>query len=1448
MLSSQDRHVSAPRKHYESDPDRPRHTTASTQRYTSEYGVGTAMPDKPHRNSRRADTSGNPLAFESVPSANKYSSPREQPYMRGPSYYTSSEPQAQVPTGPMTVTGVASSSRSRAHDPDIYAYAKRKTDKQSPRSSEEKIYGADQIKPSRATQQLRSGHHTANPVPQSGTAYAASSQYQSARDATSSSMHHKDRNKDQGEHRERRRDRRRDQERIHEEEERLRERAAIEKELEKQRRREERRTERDREKERERRREERELERARRHGSRARDESRTVNTVYPNAALVASKHQGSTDQVPSSSSNVALPSTQYAIAAGNRPHVTNDPRRDNISSMQTAPPHVPEKERKARRSQRDKVLAQQYAQDSGVSSSEQEQARERLTRDRRHALRDANGDAHYSGPSGSENERGPGYERRKYKAAQDPYAALRQHSVGPQVNANMPSSIQHGSYGPADAETPVVRSKTPFTPGQDRARDVGPMPVQMQSSTQSGQQLSYHDLGSQQQSRTLSHRPSQSDMPRGYGTGPMSNPAYAPHAAQSQSTATPFSVGTQGGPGNQPTVHRETALGVEGIHPSTTYPSSVTAPIVTATPPSMTVPTRPSPAHNQQSLPTKISHGTPPTKNIDAQIRHDGTNAPGHHAKLNIYHSPHYAASAEIFVPGMHQPQTQSVTVNTTTVKDLAAKFPLNEDILTSASSSTLNAGTNRSEQGPAALAQYPPGANLTTQGYPNRELVPQVWLPPDNHNTTASQKQPAPFENDVPIPIPYPKSMIPGSAPSQPMASSAAYQQQPSARPQATPLQSKTSPMPPQAHIPTHTVPNPVNVAPKIAQPPVSTSASGNFSAASHSPGQSFQQPPQRSPSTLNGIPLMSSGTPKQSPSMRLKARNGSTETVVYPGAKASPSHSARHIPHRTSTGNLQAPSRPDTNPSRPQPASHEYPDTSRYRPQPAGYSTPNPTFNYQPPIANQSNDSYSQPTHSHHTRSASQPVLPNPTYDSHGHAPRSHTLPAAVPPSPAAAPSASAIAAAYRSGMYGTDSAVRSQPLPDKRVPSRAAPSPAPTYPAQQQQPPSALPKTAYALQATRGAALSTTPSAARVNGPAATGHSRSVSDPQQMVMAGRVAISGHPSTPAPAKAQLTSPSEQELLMTPSSLAPSMLKGGSNQGGNQTPFPTSRPAPQQFAKPPSTKESTRKRGGLFGIFRSRSSPPKQDARVADALADPPVAKPRQRSTSQGTINAVAASVRNIIAPHPHPSRSAAPQPAPNPPPTSTPRTSGERSRTRAPAGNDSESVRSMRRREPSSPPPPPQVLASRPVRTVSEQPVQIGPNAKVFTPFRLITKRHRTVSAASNEADHGTQATSTIIGGESARSSTAGRLSPPIPLRDPKAATEVWINQEEAELMDRGTWRRRRPGVVFDPQSEQATSVIMALSARIDDFFTTSGFLVFAYAVSVALRGWLLDCDIPL
>ena len=57
-------------------------------------------------------------------------------------------------------------------------------------------------------------------------------------------------------------------------------------------------------------------------------------------------------------------------------------------------------------------------------------------------------------------------------------------------------------------------------------------------------------------------------------------------------------------------------------------------------------------------------------------------------------------------------------------------------------------------------------------------------------------------------------------------------------------------------------------------------------------------------------------------------------------------------------------------------------------------------------------------------------------------------------------------------------------------------------------------------------------------------------------------------------------------------------------------------------------------------------------------------------------------------------------------------------------------------------------------------------------------------------------------LTGGDSTRSSTAGRPSPP--LRDPMTAAQEWMNKEENEQQGRGTLRRRRPGVTFDVGEE--------------------------------------------
>ncbi|KAJ3002673.1 hypothetical protein NUW54_g5720 [Trametes sanguinea] len=102
--------------------------------------------------------------------------------------------------------------------------------------------------------------------------------------------------------------------------------------------------------------------------------------------------------------------------------------------------------------------------------------------------------------------------------------------------------------------------------------------------------------------------------------------------------------------------------------------------------------------------------------------------------------------------------------------------------------------------------------------------------------------------------------------------------------------------------------------------------------------------------------------------------------------------------------------------------------------------------------------------------------------------------------------------------------------------------------------------------------------------------------------------------------------------------------------------------------------------------------------------------------------------------------------------------------------------------------------IAAPRPIAVSGER----SPTGKMFTPFRLLSKKHRTVSAASVEAVEGTVINAMLTGGDSTRSSTVGRPSPP--LRDPLTAAYEWRNREEYDQQLRGTVRRRRPGVTFD------------------------------------------------
>lgn len=972
--------------------------------------------------------------------------------------------------------------------------------------------------------------------------------------------------------------------------------------------------------------------------------------------------------------------------------------------------------------------------------------------------RELNGDAHNSGPSGSENERGPGHERvslgdcmrninslipqqRKLNRAADSYTGYRQQSASAaQPNGYVPPVAQpsapvgpassqrfvpqvvsiRAGQGPADPETPLVRTKTPFGPGQGRSREPqASMPAQATVQTTAyGEEY------------------------RMFGTAPNSQEGYVAPANQPQVPATSS---------YPPFMNPPVSASYQGSFPATTYTSQLSFPSEGAAADYYGA-ARPA-ATQQNTPPLKQASGTPPTKAVEPTLHADDVQTPKHYARLSVYRSSGPAVSTELILPASQEPtQTQFVTVNSTTVKDLAAKFPLNEDFLTSASSSTLNGGTGRSAQAPGAAAQGGQQVVDLTD-YQTRHgrapiPMPEAWTNP-GYALGAAQptKQALHSENEVPIPIPGPRTAmtVPATPRLQPTVPPA-YPPQSSARPQATPLQNKPTYLSSQPYVPASAATSAMPAAPKNI-----SGAPGILNAASNSPAHSLQQPLKGSPSTLNAVPLVS-GTPKQSPSNRIKARNGSSDTVVYPGAKASPSHSTKQISQRTSNGNLQAyaPSRPDTNV--PRTATTEYPDTFRFRSQapvqtssqaPAPYPASNPPPVTQSFVPNSSAYGYQQPSYPHHGRSNSQPVTQTSPYDHITTTSRSQTLPAAAnPPTPAQASSASAIAAAYRSGLYNTDSPPRSQQASDKRVPPRAAPSPAPSAIAPQYAPaPSLLAKSGFALPTNNTSQQSRAHApiapSARANTSAAVSHSRTQSDPQQGILSTRVAISGHPSTPAPTKAQLTSPSEQELLMTPSSLAPSMLKGGS-----QAPFPSARATASQTTRPPSIKDKDRdprKKGGLFGLFRSRSSPPKPDARVVEALAPEgaaPQVKPRKRSTSQTTINAVAASVRNIITPHPNPAKTGRESAAPPPPPSSAQKGSANipRSATVPPQpstySGDNRSIDTARQ----------QIAAPTPVRAPPMQQTASGNNAKVFTPFRLISRRHRTVSAASYEAADGT------------------------------------------------------------------------------------------------------------
>ncbi|KAH9856988.1 hypothetical protein C2E23DRAFT_369348 [Lenzites betulinus] len=412
----------------DSDSDRPRQTMATTQRHNVDHPAATESARK-HRSSRRAD----PL--DPAHSHHKSSS-KDRTSATPQSYHT-------VPQSPQPST------TSRTHDvySDAYglrAYLKKKTDKRSPRSSNEKVPAPDDTQTSRAVYPSRAEYTTpatyAQPTaaayaqPPTSTSYYTAPPDQTTRDPETSSRHHRDRDRD------REKSNRRDAEKVS-----MRDYASERSEDRERRRRREKEAGKERERSSKDRDRHKEKDRSR-HRERTAPDATSLNQAYTQAPAPA---QRSSDRLPAGYSDqsrlqqaqavqVAAPTTATVLpwsgltatgrAAPPSNHVV-DAGYPSASDREDPPLPIPppghRRERsssKARGSQRHQVLAQQAAQDSGISSSEQEHSimeRTRMT-DRRILSREQAstlGRGQSSGPSGSENEKPSTFqkERRKHK-------------------------------------------------------------------------------------------------------------------------------------------------------------------------------------------------------------------------------------------------------------------------------------------------------------------------------------------------------------------------------------------------------------------------------------------------------------------------------------------------------------------------------------------------------------------------------------------------------------------------------------------------------------------------------------------------------------------------------------------------------------------------------------------------------------------------------------------------------------------------------------------------------------------------------------------------------------------------------------------------------------------------------------------------------------------------
>ena len=457
------------------------------------------------------------------------------------------------------------------------------------------------------------------------------------------------------------------------------------------------------------------------------------------------------------------------------------------------------------------------------------------------------------------------------------------------------------------------------------------------------------------------------------------------------------------------------------------------------------------------------------------------------------------------------------------------------------------------------------------------------------------------------------------------------------------------------------------------------------------------------------NAVSAGSSGnTPRHSPSTRLHShRNGSNDTITHaPPTKPSPSGSSQQqLPHRTSAANLQpyASSRLDSTSRQPN-ASPAYPDITRYRsPAPSGYPNTN---------ASSSANNVAPPGHSQ-AYSTQTPIT---SYDTqYGRSANASTSAGYAVPLQTHGRAAQSLDYGIRSPDPVTTTLTSSNgaPISTQRVPPRSAPSPAPTV-----RPPRLA--TVSSPSAKVPAPLHSAPPVPTRNqsypapGPNHTAstsfpsaHSRTVSDPQY---AGR-APSGYASASLPTRGSSRPPpsvAQGDVLLTPSSLAPSMLPQSA------PPVPLSRTTSKNTVK---EKE---KKKGFFGLslFRSRSSPPKE--REVDApLPSAAIREKRERNNSQPSQPQAYMQSSNAA------TKPSAAQPAPQ-----------VAMAAAVSIPTPSQHIRGQ---------------STSAVPIASPTPVAAGqraPNGKMFTPFRLLSRRHRTVSTASVDAVDGTVVSTSGLG----------------------------------------------------------------------------------------------------